>query len=128
MHLFRTYRFEKDIPVWKAARRKNSKAFIEFLEHLFVKRCPSGHFILILDNASIHKSAASLAALSLDEHRVTVIWLPFYCSEPNPIERFWRYLSKLPEGMDQQEAYQRYLEALGYLYPGPWVFTLDVHP
>lgn len=36
--------------------------------------------------------------------------------------------SKLPEGMDQQEAYQRYLEALGYLYPGPWVFTVDIQP
>jgi hypothetical protein len=36
--------------------------------------------------------------------------------------------SKLPEGMDQQEAYQRYLNALGYLYPGPWVFTLDFQP
>jgi len=30
--------------------------------------------------------------------------------------------------MDQQEAYQRYLEALGYLYPGPWVFTVDIQP
>ncbi len=36
--------------------------------------------------------------------------------------------SKLPEGMDQQEAYQLYLNALGYLYPGPWVFTVDLQP
>jgi hypothetical protein len=36
--------------------------------------------------------------------------------------------SKLPEGMDQQEAYQHYLNALGYIYPGPWVFTLDIQP
>jgi transposase len=25
---------------------------------------------------------------------VTVIWLPAYCSELNPIERFWRYLKE----------------------------------
>lgn len=94
MHLFGAYRFEEDTLVWKAARRKNSQAFIEFLEHLFVECYPTGHFILVLDNASIHKSAASLAALSLFEHRVTVIWLPAYCSELNPIERFWRYLKE----------------------------------
>jgi putative transposase len=101
MHLFGAYRWEEDTLVWKAARRRNSQAFIEFLEHLFVERCafcmlrdPTGHFILVLDNASIHKSAAALAALSLFEHRVTVIWLPAYCSELNPIERFWRYLKE----------------------------------
>jgi len=26
------------------------------------------------------------------EPRVLVIWLPPYCSDLNPIERFWRYL------------------------------------
>ncbi len=57
-------------------------------------RDPTGHFILVLDNASIRKSAATLAALSLFEHRVTVIWLPAYCSDLNPIERFWRYLKE----------------------------------
>ena len=34
--------------------------------------------------------------------------------------------SKLPEGMDEQEAYQRYMNALGYVYAGPWVFNLDL--
>ncbi len=36
--------------------------------------------------------------------------------------------SKLPEGMDQEEAYRHLLNALGYLYPGPWAFTLDIVP
>ena len=94
MHLFGAYRFEEDSLVWKTARHKNSQEFIEFLEHLFVECYPTGHLILVLDNASIHKSAESLAALSLFEHRVTVIWLPAYCSELNPIERFWRYLKE----------------------------------
>lgn len=94
MHLFGAYRWEEDTLVWTTAQRKNSQAFIEFLEHLFVECYPTGRFILVLDNASIHKSAASLAALSLFEHRVKVIWLPAYCSELNPIERFWRYLKE----------------------------------
>jgi hypothetical protein len=94
LYLFGAYRWEDDTIIYRAANRRNSQAFIEFLEYLFVERYPTGHFILVLDNASIHKSAASLAALSLFEHRVTVIWLPAYCSELNPIERFWRYLKE----------------------------------
>lgn len=92
LHLFGAYRWEDDTVAWTTANRRNSLAFIDFLEHLFVERYPTGFFILVLDNASIHKSAASLAALSLFEHRVKVFWLPPYCSTLNPIERFWRYI------------------------------------
>ena len=94
LYLFGAYRWQDDTLVWRTAHRKNSQAFIEFLEHLLVECYPTGHFILVLDNASLHKSAASLAALSLFEHRLQVIWLPAYCSELNPIERFWRYLKE----------------------------------
>lgn len=48
-----------------------------------------------MDNVSYHKSAAVLAALSLFEHRVLVIWLPPYCPELNLIERYWRQLKDL---------------------------------
>jgi hypothetical protein len=36
--------------------------------------------------------------------------------------------TKLPEGMSQQEAYQKYQEALGYIYPGAWELVLPVQP
>lgn len=48
-----------------------------------------------MDNASYYKSASSLAALSLFEHRVMLVWLPPNCSDLNPIERFWRHLKDL---------------------------------
>jgi transposase len=48
-----------------------------------------------MDNASYHNRAPALAALSLFEHRVMVIWLPTHCSDLNPIERFWRHLKDL---------------------------------
>ncbi len=48
-----------------------------------------------MDNVSYHKSAAVLAALSLFEHRLLVIWLPPYCPELNLIERYWRHLKDL---------------------------------
>ena len=77
------------------AERKNTETFITFLEHLLVGRYPTGQIVLVLDRASYHKSAAALAALSLFEHRVMVFWLLAYCTELNPIERFWRHLKDL---------------------------------
>src|SRR4030065_57769 len=74
---------------------KNSQTFITFLEHVLVRKYPTGRIVLVLDRASYHKSAAALAALSLFEHQVMIIWLPSYCTELNPIERFWRHLKDL---------------------------------
>ena len=67
-------------------------AFLDFLEHLLIKRYPTERIVLVLDNASIHKSQISQAALSLFEHRLLIFWLPPYCSTLNLIERFWRHL------------------------------------
>jgi hypothetical protein len=39
-----------------------------------------------------HKSYAALAALSLFQKRLQVIWLPKYSPYLNPIERFWLQL------------------------------------
>ena len=39
-----------------------------------------------------------MAALSLFEHRVMPVWLPPYCSDLNPIERFWRHTSIANKG------------------------------
>jgi len=63
--------------------------------------------IISLPKACFAKSASALAALSLFEHRVMVIWLPPYCSDLNPIERFWRFLkdracaNKLQDNIDE---------------------------
>ena len=75
--------------------RKNSQTFIQFLEYLLVQCFPDEKVILVLDNASYHKSKATLAALSLFEPRVRVVWLPKYSPDLNPIERFWRHLKDL---------------------------------
>ena len=75
--------------------RKNSQTFIQFLEYLLLEQFPAQKIILVLDNASYHKSRATLAALSLFEPRVNVFWLPKYCPNLNLIERFWRQLKDL---------------------------------
>jgi putative transposase len=91
-HVFGGYNWSQDIITWTTALVKNTATFILFLEELLLNRYPTGRVVLVMDNVSYHKSAAALAALSLFEHRVMVIWLPPYCSDLNPIERFWRYL------------------------------------
>jgi transposase len=64
-----------------------------------------------MDNASYHKSAPALAALSLFEHRVLVIWLPTYCSDLNPIERFWRHLKDLACANKLQDSIEEVVSA-----------------
>ena len=91
-HVFGGYNWLNDTITWTTALTKNTVAFIFFLEELLVKRYPTKRVVLVMDNASYHKSAPALVALSLFEHRVMVIWLPPYCSDLNPIELFWRYL------------------------------------
>jgi hypothetical protein len=36
--------------------------------------------------------------------------------------------TKLPEGMTQLEAYDRFMDVIGYRAPGPWVFTFPYQP
>lgn len=94
-HLIGAYLWAKDQVYTQAVERKNSQIFIQFLEYLLLEQFPTQKIILVLDNASYHKSKATLAALSLFEPRVKVFWLPKYCPNLNPIERFWRHLKDL---------------------------------
>lgn len=91
-HVFGAINWRTQNVDWVTAHRKNTDAFIAFLEHLLTVRYPAQRLILVLDNASYHKSYAALAALSLFQDRLQVIWLPKYCPYLNPIERFWLQL------------------------------------
>lgn len=35
---------------------------------------------------------------------------------------------KLPAGMSEQEGFHKFIEALGYTQPGPWIFTIHLEP
>ena len=94
-HLVGAYQWAKEQVFTQAVERKNSQTFIQFLEYLLLEQFPTQKLILVMDNASYHKSAASMAALSGFEPRVKVFWLPKYCPTLNPIERFWRHLKDL---------------------------------
>lgn len=94
-HLFGAYNWRTDGISWQFASKKNSASFIAFVEYLMTVCYPTQKVILVTDNATYHKSKASLAALSLFEQRLTVIWLPPYNPFLNPIERFWRHLKDM---------------------------------
>ncbi len=94
-HLIGGYNFRTDQVFCQAVECKNSQTFIQFLEYLLVECCPTQKIVLVLDNASYHRSKTVQAALSLFEPRVRVFWLPKYCPQLNLIERFWRHLKDL---------------------------------
>lgn len=79
----------------RSVHRKDSRAFIEFLEWLCLEVFPNDPLLLVLDNVSYHRSAPVLAMLSLLQPRVQVIWLPKYSPDMNPIERYWLHLKNL---------------------------------
>lgn len=84
LHL-RTQRF-----YGKRATRGTSKLFLEFLHQLH-QRFPETLLILILDNATIHRSLAVKRFLTQHDWVVLEHLAP-YSPEYNPIERFWQWL------------------------------------
>jgi transposase len=94
-HLIGAYHWRTDRVFTQAVEQKNSQTFIQFLEYLLVACFPTQKIVLVMDNASYHRSKTVRAALSLFEPRVRVFWLPKYCPDLNPIERFWRHLKDL---------------------------------
>jgi len=91
-HLFGAYNWVTDEVIYQVANKRNSETFIAFLEHLVQQHTGTRPLVLVLDNGSIHHSLASQAAFAVLEDRLLPLFLPRYCSQLNPIERFWKYL------------------------------------
>jgi transposase len=91
-HIFGAYNWVTDQLIYRIAPKRTSEAFIAFLEYL-VDQHVSGHpLVIVLDNGSIHRSQATQAAFALLENQLLPLFLPKYCSQLNPIERFWKHL------------------------------------
>lgn len=72
---------------------KNAAQFNEFLRQL-LRAHRKRRVILVLDNASYHRTQATLDLLAEHEHHVFVVWLPVYSPELNAIEGLWGYLKR----------------------------------
>lgn len=73
--------------------KKNSKRFAQFLSQL-LSSDSERFIILVLDNASYHRTRKILDILTEHEDHVFVVWLPKYSPELNLIEGLWGYLKK----------------------------------
>ena len=67
--------------------------FERFLEQV-AARWPDDHLMLVLDNASYHKTAAVRVWFAARAARITVVWLPTYSPQLNLIERVWRFVKR----------------------------------
>lgn len=73
--------------------KKNACQFNGFLRKLLnAKR--RRLVVLVLDNASYHKTRETLDILAGHEDHIMVVWLPTYSPELNAIEGLWGYMKK----------------------------------
>ena len=82
----------------------NSEAFIEFLQEL-LKTCPK--FVMVLDNASCHRSKMVTEFVESTDGDIRLVFLPPYTPQLNPIEMQWSVLKRLLPG--------RYFRSVGEL-------------
>ena len=80
--------------IYQVVEKKNSKTFCAFLEYLVSQVGHERPLFYVLDNASYHHSHMSHAMIAYFEDVAMPIWLPTYCSDMNPIERFWKHLKE----------------------------------
>lgn len=71
-----------------------AECLIHFFEWLLTEVFPTDKLVIVMDNASAHRSQTLQAFLSLFEHRLFVLWLPPYSPDMNLIERFWKHLKQ----------------------------------
>ena len=114
-HILGAYSWNTDTISWKVTDWKNSRTFLEFIEYLLVECYPTGRLMLVMDNVSYHKSASVLAALSLFEHRLLMIWLPPYCPELNLIERYWKHLKDLACANKLHDCIEKVVASVEYM-------------
>ena len=91
-HLFGAYNYITDEVIAMPSAKKNSDAFVAFLDILAAQAPNDKPVFLVLDNASYHRSAIATAGFAAVEARLKPLFLPPYCSMLNPIERYWRHL------------------------------------
>ncbi len=78
---------------------KNSDHFCALVERVVRQYCPGQTWpgpkvALVVDNYIIHRSKKTNAALARYADRLTVVALPTYSPQLNPIELLWKYLRR----------------------------------
>ena len=75
---------------WKKSKQSDSDALLSFLTQVR-QRTPHREIVIILDNASIHRSKKVKQYL-LRHKNIHLFYLPRYSPEYNPVEIFWKWI------------------------------------
>jgi len=75
---------------WKKSIKSDSESFLWFITQLRQKT-PGKQIVIILDNASIHRSKKVKRYLRRHEN-IHIFYLPTYSPEYNPVELFWKWI------------------------------------
>jgi transposase len=78
---------------WQLSPRKDSQAFITFLEQLR-RTWPDEKLVVALDNVGYHKSRQTFAWWQQWQRHLCPLFLPAYTPELNLMERVWRYVKE----------------------------------
>src|SRR5215203_2602619 len=78
--------------IWVQGERKNTDLFLALLEKLLAGNPNTRTIHLVLDNFKIHSTHRVDKFLQEQNGRIKLHFLPPYCPNDNPIERFWRDL------------------------------------
>jgi transposase len=73
----------------------NAESFQRFLQLLLIHRPRGKRLVLLLDNAKYHHARALQPWLHQHRKRLTLLFLPPYSPELNPIERVWKLTRRL---------------------------------
>lgn len=79
--------------LWDMQSRKDGASFATFLARV-AQAWPDDHLVLVMDNASYHRSPAVRDWWAQQTDRVTPFWLPVYAPQLNLIERVWRFFKQ----------------------------------
>ena len=97
-HIFGAYNWATDEVIYLLSKKRNCDAFIAFLVHLVAKHSRERPLVIVLDNGSTHRSQVCQAANALLDNQLLLLFMPRYCSQLNPIARFWKHLKSLACG------------------------------
>ena len=81
---------------WKQSKQADSKSFCSFLTQLR-QRFPGKHIVIIVDNATIHKSSLTRRYLKRWP-KIHLFYLPPYSPEYNPVELIWKWIKPKVHG------------------------------
>jgi transposase len=83
----------KHIAVQQYGHTTNASFFERWFIECLLKEAPRGCTIII-DNARFHRKEALLALIRKSRRKITLLFLPAYSPELNPIEKSWANLKR----------------------------------